>query len=88
MVILKIEKLQAWLDLTGRNQAWLSESCGVSHGYISQVMNGCNCSGEIISDLLRVTNFEFEHLFTVNNNTITENHQRNNFKKFNNGRGR
>jgi hypothetical protein len=83
MVILKSDRLKKWLDLTGKNQEWIAEETHLSPGYISQVMNGAACSGEMVSSLLMLTNFEFENLFEIKENGIIgENSPKNNYKKF------
>jgi len=51
------------LYIKGKNQKWLAEQCGVTKGYISQIINGtCRPSPEITEKIAVIFEIDAEKL--------------------------
>lgn len=63
---MRVEVLETWLKVTGRNYTWLAMKMGYTKGYISQIVNdGCRVSATFIEQLLMITHIPFNDLFYV-----------------------
>lgn len=64
MLMLKSDRLKAWLRVTKKNQLWLAKEYGVRPAYISQIMNNrTHISGNFIGFVLSITKMDFHDLF-------------------------
>ena len=72
MIVLKKRVLQEYLNVVGKNHAWLADQLEITPGYMSQILNGKfsdfsygKLSSEIVGKLLILTRMDFERLFEL-----------------------
>jgi len=66
MLLVKDEKVRAWLAVINRSQTWLAQQVGVKRSFISQVLcNKTKIPPKFIEKILLLMHCKFEDVFIV-----------------------
>jgi len=68
MILVRPDKIKAWLSSIGKNQQWLCREMNIGKSYLSIILhNRTKMSRPVIEKLLHISNMNFETLFFMDN---------------------